>query len=51
MSDKKVIYDELSKILTDYEGHGSEEGATAEDLYFMLVKIQRNWDIITSQDN
>ncbi len=51
MNEKKQIYDELSRVLTDYEGNGSPAGASAEDLYDMLVKIQNKWDtVITAQD-
>ncbi len=46
---KKVeIYDNISKVLTDYEN----EEATAEDLYNTLVEIQNKWeDIITVDTN
>ncbi len=51
MNAKQVIYDELCRVLTDYEGNGSDERATADDLYCMLVKIQNNWEtVITAQD-
>ena len=51
MTEKQKIYDEICRVLTDYEGNGSEEGATAEDLYDMLVKIQSNWEgVITAED-
>ena len=49
MNERRAIYDELSRVLTDYEGNGSDEGATASDLYDMLVKIQNDWeDVITA---
>ena len=41
MNERQSIYDELCGVLTDYEGKGSEEGASAEDLYEMLIKIQK----------
>lgn len=42
---KNTIYDELSRVLTDYE----EMSATEDDLYDMLCKIQNNWeDVITA---
>lgn len=48
---KKNIYDKLSRVLTDYEGNGSEEKATEKDLYSMLVEIQNNWEaVITVQE-
>jgi hypothetical protein len=50
MDRKQEIYDELCKVLTDYEGYGAEEKATENDLYHMLVKIQNNWeDVITAE--
>jgi hypothetical protein len=48
---RMAIYDELCRVLTDYEGNGSEDGASADDLYAMLVKIQNGWGVITAQDN
>ena len=48
---KNMIYDELCRVLTDYEGYGSEEGATAGDLYDMLVKIQNRWETVLSFDD
>jgi len=47
MSDRKVIYDRLCRVLTDYE----EGNATVEDLYSLLVDIQNRWeDVITAQN-
>lgn len=47
MSEKNEIYDELSRVLTDYE----EGNADAGDLYLMLVKVQINWEaVITAQE-
>lgn len=45
--EKKDIYDELSRILTEYE-----EGIIGEeDLYYMLIKIQNNWEtVITAKE-
>lgn len=43
MNEKERIYDELSRVLTEYE----ENLIGAEELYNMLVHIQNNWDIIT----
>ncbi len=46
---KKALYDELSRVLTDYET--GENGEICEsDLYEMLVKIQNNWDELTGED-
>ena len=46
LSEKINIYDELSKVLTDYE----ERKATEEELYNMLVKIQNNWEVIITAE-
>ena len=49
MTAKRKLYDELSRVLTDYEGNGSADGASAPDLYALLVKIQNQWeDVVTS---
>lgn len=47
MNEKMQIYDELSRVLTEYE-----EGICGpEDLYDMLVKIQNCWEgVITGED-
>ena len=41
---EKMIYDKLSRVLTDYE-HGN---ADEKDLYDMLVELQNNWSEITN---
>ena len=42
---KSEIYDELSKVLTDYEGNGDKDlKDDPKPLYDMLVKIQNNWE-------
>jgi hypothetical protein len=46
MNDKKRLYDELSALLTDYEGNGSDSKPTAEDFYDFLVRLQRNWETL-----
>lgn len=48
---KNELYDELSRVLTDYETQ-DEEGFVVdeEDLYKMLVKIQNNWEELTGDD-
>jgi len=43
MNPDRMLYDEMCRVLTDYEGNGSEDGADAEDLYNVLVKIQNQW--------
>ena len=50
MSEKQQIYDEMCRVLTDYEERGWEVGA--EPLYDMLIKIQNNWEtVITVQED
>lgn len=45
---KKSIYDQLSRVLTDWEN----QNAVDDDLYSMLVKIQRLWEtVITAEDH
>ena len=47
MNQKTIIYDELCRVLTDYEN----DIVGAEDLYNMLVHIQNNWEaVITNSD-
>lgn len=41
---KEDIYNELSRILTDYEDCNTDAKVTEEDLYEMLVKIQNSWE-------
>jgi len=51
--DKQSIYDEICRVLTDYEGNGddNEDRGNPELLYRMLVKIQNNWeDIIKTKE-
>ena len=44
---KKTIYDEISRVLTEYE----EGEVSADNLYETLVKVQNNWeDVITCED-
>lgn len=46
MNEKQRIYDELSRVLTDYE-NGEANGV---DLYDMLCTIQNRWeDTITAE--
>lgn len=52
MNEKLKIYDELSRVLTDYEtGAYGDHKVNENDLYLMLVKIQSNWEsIITAEE-
>jgi len=43
------LYDELSRLLTDYEGNGSDTIPTTADFYAMLVKIQNSWEYLTGE--
>lgn len=46
---KQKIYDEMCRLLTEYED-GSDM-VTENELYYMLVKIQNNWEaVITVQE-
>ena len=48
---KQEIYDELSRVLTDYEHEPMSPDDAASMLYDMLVKIQNNWEeVITADD-
>lgn len=44
--DKQKIYDEMCKVLTDWE----TQEAVDDDLYNMLVKIQNNWECIITAE-
>lgn len=47
---KESIYDEICRLLTDYEN--KSDMVTEYELYDMLVKIQRHWeDVITVQND
>lgn len=48
MNERQKIYDEMCRVLTDWE----TQEAVDDDLYWMLVKIQNNWEtIITADEN
>ena len=44
---KKTIYDKMCHLLTDYE---NTYEVKAEDLYWMLVEIQNNWEDLTGDN-
>lgn len=44
---KESIYDEICRVLTDWE----TQGAVDDDLYWMLVKIQNNWETVITVQN
>ena len=45
--ERRAIYDELSRTLTDYE----HRKASGKDLYSLLCEIQNRWeDVITCND-
>jgi hypothetical protein len=49
---KEAIYDEMCKVLTNYENAEDGDKFTEYELYEMLVKIQRHWeDVITVQND
>lgn len=48
---KESIYDEMCRVLTNYENSEDGDRSTEYDLYEMLVKIQNNWEaVITAQE-
>jgi hypothetical protein len=50
MNERQEIYDEISRVLTEYEEQDSERPGEAADLYALVVKIQSRWqDVITAQ--
>jgi flagellin-specific chaperone FliS len=47
LRERMEIYDEITKILTDYENE--DNAVDISDLYSLLCKIQNKWeDVITS---
>ena len=42
METKQSIYDEICRVLTEWE----TQEAVDDDLYNMLVKIQNNWETV-----
>lgn len=52
MSEKQKIYDEICRVLTNYENAEDGDKFTEYELYEMLVKIQNNWEtVITVQED
>ena len=50
MTENVILYDELCRVLTDYEGNGSEDSAEHSNLYNMLVKLQHQWKECLSEN-
>ena len=49
MNEKQQIYDEMCRLLTEYEN--GNDMITEYELYEMLAKIQNNWEaVITAQE-
>lgn len=49
MDEKQKIYDEMCRVITEYEE--GNDMVTEWTLYDMLVKIQNNWEtVITVQE-
>jgi hypothetical protein len=42
MNERQKIYDEMCRVLTEWE----TQEAVDDDLYWMLVKIQNNWETV-----
>ena len=55
MDEKSRLYDEISRVLTDYEEYVNGTGDhsiydRAADMYSVLVDIQKQWEtVITAQ--
>lgn len=53
--DKNNVYDRLCKTLTEYEEQFEPikdvDWSWEQELYMMLVEIQKNWEEITGEDN
>lgn len=48
---REEIYDEMCRVLTNYETAEDDDKFTEYELYEMLVKIQNNWEaVITAQE-
>ena len=48
---REEIYDEMCRVLTNYETAEDDDKFTEYELYEMLVKIQNNWEaVITVQE-
>lgn len=48
---REEIYDEMCRVLTNYENAEDGDKFTEYELYEMLVKIQNNWEaVITVQE-
>jgi len=48
MSDERILYDEMCRVLTGYEKTDSEEGTIVGDLYNILVKIRNRWEYVVT---
>ena len=46
---REEIYDEMCKLLTDYENES--DMVTEHELYDMFVKIQNNWETVITVQN
>lgn len=51
MSEKDQIYDELCRVLTEYEEAKGQHSELENSLYEMLVKIQVNWEAVITTEN
>lgn len=48
---KESIYDEMCRVLTNYENAEDGDKFTEYELYEMLVKIQNNWEAVITVQN
>ncbi len=51
MNEKMQIYDELCRVLGQYEESQATPTSMEETLYAMLVKIQVNWETVITAEN
>lgn len=49
MNEKEKLYDKICMTLTEYESKENDVDET--DLYRLLCEIQRNWELITAQED
>ena len=47
---RESIYNEMCKVLTDYENAEDGDKVTEYELYEMLVKIQNNWEAVITAE-
>ena len=51
MSERAQIYDELCRVLTDFDEAEGPHSELENSLYEVLVKIQMNWEAVITAEN